>query len=84
MNTYRPAPASHYWLTALKVLILILGLYLSALVLGKVFSWLFLIIYSIIKVVVFIIVAFIVIHFFLKLLFQFNLFRFVFGSRFQR
>ena len=84
MNTFRPVPSSHYWLIALKILALILGLYLSAVILGRVFSWLLLIVFSLVKVAVFVVVAFMVLHFFLKVLFKFDLYRFVFGFRYHR
>jgi hypothetical protein len=83
-NTYRPAQSSSYWMVALKLLILILGLYLSALILGKVFTWVFAVAFFLIRFTVFIGVSFIVLHFFLKLLFQIDLFKIVFGKRFVR
>jgi hypothetical protein len=66
---------------ALKLLILILGLYLCALVLGTVFSWIFAIAFFLIRIVVFIVVSFIVLHFFLKLLFRINLFQLLFRNK---
>lgn len=82
MNTYRPTQSSNYWMVALKLLILILGLYISALVLGKVFTWVFAIAFFLIRFIVLLAVSFIVLHFFLKLLFRIDLFQFVMGKRF--
>ena len=73
MNTYRPSQSSNYWMIALKFLILILGLYLSALVLSKVFSLVFAVTFLLIRIIVFIAVSFVVVHFFLKLLFKIDL-----------
>lgn len=84
MNTYRPAPPSNYWLVALKILALILGLYFSALILGKVFALVFSVIFYIFKFVVILGAAFVVLHFFLKVLFRIDLFRLLLGSRFDR
>lgn len=84
MNTYRPAQSSNYWMIALKLLMLILCLYLSALILSKVFAWVFAIAFFVIRFIVFVGVSFIVLHFFLKLLFKINLFEFVFGKRFTQ
>ncbi|MDR3602721.1 MAG: hypothetical protein P4L49_19960 [Desulfosporosinus sp.] len=84
MNTYRPTQSSNYWLVALKLLILILGLCLSALILGKVFTWVFAVAFFLIRFIVVIVVSFIVIHFFLKLLFNIDLLKFVLGERFVR
>ena len=77
MNTYRPSQSSNYWMVALKLLILILGLYISAVVLGKVFTWVFAIAFFLIRYIVLIGVSLVVLHFFLKLLFKLDLFRFV-------
>lgn len=82
MNTYRPTQSSNYWMVALKLLILILGLYFSALILGKVFTWVFAIAFFLIRFIVFVGVSFVVIHFFLKLLFKIDLFKLVLGRRF--
>ena len=81
LNTYRPTQSSNYWMVALKLLILILGLYFSAMVLGKVFAWLFAIAFFLIRFIVFVAVSFIVLHLFLKFLFKFDLFQFVKGKR---
>ena len=80
LNTYRPTQ-SNFWMTALKLFMLVLGLYLSALVLGKVFTWVFAIAFFLIRFIVFVAVSFIVLHFFLKLLFKIDLIEFVFGKR---
>jgi len=77
MNTYRPTQSSNYWMVALKLLILTLGLYISALVLGKVFTWVFAITFFLIRLIVLVAVSFIVLHFFLKVLFKLDLFQFV-------
>ena len=79
MNTYRPTQSSNYWMIALKLLILILGLYFSALILGKVFTWVFAVAFFLIRFFVFVGVSFIVLHFFLKLLFKIDLFKMVLG-----
>lgn len=84
MNSYRPAPSSNIWINAFKVVILILALYLSAIVLSQVFEWVFAIAFFLIKIAVFIVVGFFLLHIFLKLLFRFDLWNFVFGSRFTR
>ncbi len=83
MNTYRPTRTSGTWMVALKLLILILGLYLSALVLGKVFVWVFAITFFLIRFIVLLTVSFVVLHLILKLLFRFDLFQFVIGKRFK-
>ena len=82
LNTYRPNQSSNFWMVALKLLILILGLYLSALILGKVFTWVFAIAFFLIRFIVFVGVSFIVLHLFLKLLFKIDLFQLVMGKRF--
>lgn len=84
MNTYRPSQSSNYWMVALKLLILILGLYFSAMILGKVFTWVFAVAFFLIRFIVFVGVSFIVLHFFLKLLFKIDLFKYVLGERFTR
>jgi len=80
MNSYRPAQSSNYWMVTLKLLILILGLYISALVLGKVFTWVFIITFFLIRLIVLIAVSFIVLHLFLKLLFKLDLVHFLMGK----
>ncbi|MDQ7093973.1 hypothetical protein REC12_10265 [Desulfosporosinus sp. PR] len=82
MNTYRPSQSSNYWTVAIKLLILILGLLLSAVILGKVFTWLFAIAFFLIRVIVIIAASFIVLHLFLKLLFRVDLVQAIFGQRF--
>ena len=77
MNAYRPTQRSNYLMVALKLLLLIVGLYISALVLGKVFTWVFAITFFLIRFVVLFAVSVIVLHFFLKLLFKFDLLHFV-------
>ena len=77
MNSYRPTQSSNYWMVALKLLVLILGLYLSFLILGKVFTWVFVVAFFLIRFIVLISVSFIVLHLFLKLLFRLDLFRLV-------
>ncbi|WP_206812433.1 hypothetical protein [Paradesulfitobacterium ferrireducens] len=84
MNAYRPSSSSNYWLVAVKFILLLLGLYLSALILGRIFTWLFFVLFAVIKAVAFVVMAFLVLHFFLKILFKFDLYRFVVGSRFHR
>jgi len=58
---------------ALKFIILILGLYLTALVLIKVFSLVFAVTFFLIRILVFVAVSFVVLHLFLKLLFRVDL-----------
>ena len=77
MNSYRPTQSSDYWMVALKLLILIVGLYLSFVILGEVFSWIFVVTFFLIRFIVLMAVSFIVLHFFLKLLFNLDLFRLV-------
>jgi fatty acid desaturase len=77
MNTSRSNQFSYYWIIALKLLILALGLYISFLVLGKIFTWVFAVAFFLIRIVVLLIVSFIVLHFLLKLLFEFDLYKFV-------
>ncbi|ODA40544.1 hypothetical protein [Desulfosporosinus sp. BG] len=84
MNTYRPTQSSNYWMVALKLLILILGLYFSALILGKVFTWVFAVAFFLIRFIVFVGVSFVVVHFFLKLLFKIDLFKLVLGGRYKK
>jgi hypothetical protein len=83
LNTYRPAPSSN-WLTVLKVILLIIALYLSALILGRLFTWIFAIAFALIKVIVFFVVSILVLHFFVKLLFGYDLLKLILGSRFRR
>jgi len=71
-------------MVALKLLILILALYFTALILGKVFAWVFAVAFFLIRIVVFVVVSFLVLHFFLKLLFRIDLFKFFLGGRFTR
>ncbi|AFM42013.1 hypothetical protein Desaci_3106 [Desulfosporosinus acidiphilus SJ4] len=84
MNTYRPSQSSNVWMIAIKLLVLILGLYISAVVLGKVFTWLFAIAFFLIRFVVIIAASFLVLHVLLKLLFKIDLIKVVFGSRFTQ
>ncbi len=83
MNTYRPAPSSN-WLTVLKIILLILALYLSAIILGRVFTWIFAIAFILIKFAVIFATSVLVLHFFIKLLFGYDLLGLIFGSRFRR
>lgn len=84
MTTYRPTQSSNYWIFALKFIILILGLYISAVVLSKVFTFVFAIAFFLIRIIVFFAVTLIVLHFFLKLLFKLDLIESIFGKRFFR
>ncbi|HVJ50347.1 hypothetical protein [Desulfitobacterium sp.] len=84
MNSYRPTPSSSLWVTACKIVILLVALYFSSIVLGHVFSWVLTIAFVLIRVAVFIVVGFFLLHFFLKLLFRFDLWNFVLSSRFRR
>jgi hypothetical protein len=83
LNTYRPARSSS-WLIALKVILLILALYLSAIILGRVFTWIFAVAFALIKVAVIFVTSILVLHFFLKLLFRFDLLKLILGGRFSR
>ena len=65
MNTYRPAPSSN-WLTVFKIILLILALYLSAIILGRVFTWIFAIAFVLIKIAVIFTTSVLVLHFFIK------------------
>lgn len=84
MNSYRPDRASNSWIFFLKIIILILGLYVTTIVLSKVFTWVLGIVFAIVKVLIFLVTAILVLHFFLKLLFGFDLLRFIFAGRFRR
>lgn len=77
MNSYRPYRSSNYWMIALKLLTLILGVYICFLVLGIVFAWVFAITFFLIRFIVISAVSLIVLHLFLKLLFGIDLFKFV-------
>ncbi|WP_088227911.1 hypothetical protein [Desulfosporosinus sp. FKB] len=81
MNTYRPSQSSNIWMTAIKLVILILGLYVSAVVLGKVFTWLFAITFFLIRFIVIVAASFLVLHLLLKLLFKVDLIEQVFGRK---
>jgi len=84
MHAYHPTQPSNFWMVALKLLILILGLYLSFIILGKVFAWVFVITFFLIRFLVISAVSFIVLHFFLKLLFNLDLLRWVNTRLFSR
>ncbi|KLU67903.1 hypothetical protein DEAC_c03100 [Desulfosporosinus acididurans] len=81
MNTYHPSQSSNIWMIAIKLLILILGLYVSAVVLGKVFTWLFAITFFLIHLIVIVAASFLVLHLLLKLLFKVDLIKQVFGRQ---
>jgi len=81
VQAYRPAPPSSYWVLALKLLILVLGIYLSVMVLGRVFAWLLGFVFVIAKFLIFVALAFGTLHVLLLLLFRLNLFHLVFGNR---
>lgn len=83
MNAYRPAPSSN-WLIVLKIILLIIALYFSATILSHVFGWFFSIAFVIIRVAVYFVTSILVLHLFLKLLFGYNLLKFIFGTRFSR
>jgi len=84
MNSYRPNRASNNWILALKIVILILGIYITVSVFSTVFSWILVAVFAVVKVVVFLATALLVLHFFLKLLFGFDLLRYILGNRFRR
>lgn len=79
MNAYRPTPSSH-WVTVLKILLLILALYLSAVILSHIFSWFFSVAFVIIRIAVYFVTSILVLHFFLKLIFGYDLLGFIFSS----
>ncbi|AGA69529.1 hypothetical protein Desdi_2086 [Desulfitobacterium dichloroeliminans LMG P-21439] len=83
MNAYRPAPYSN-WITVLKIILLIIALYFSAIILSQVFTWFFSIAFVVIRIAVYFVTSILVLHFFLKLLFGYDLLRFILGSRFSR
>lgn len=83
MNAYRPAPSSN-WITVLKIVLLIIALYFSAIILSHVFTWFFSIAFVVIRVAVYFVTSILVLHFFLKLLFGYDLLRFILGNRFNR
>lgn len=84
MNSYRSTQPSNYWFIALKILILLVAVYFSVLILGKVFTWVLAIVFAIVKVAVFVGMTLFVIHFLLKLLFGFDLFRHLVGRSLWR
>ncbi|MDI6811915.1 MAG: hypothetical protein QMC95_01690 [Desulfitobacteriaceae bacterium] len=84
MNTYRPTQPSRHWVTLLKVLVLLFVLYFAVAVLGKVFSWVLAIVFVVVRGAVFVALIFFVTHFLLKLLFGFDLYRWVVNGRFRR
>lgn len=84
MNTYRPTQPSKLWVTVIKVLVLLLVLYLSVAVLGKVFAWVLAVVFAVVRVAVFIGLIFLVTHFLLKLLFGFDLYRWVVNGLLRR
>ncbi|MEL1135286.1 hypothetical protein AAC978_08870 [Desulfitobacterium sp. THU1] len=83
MNAYRPAPYSN-WIIVLKIILLIIALYFSAIILSQVFAWFFSIAFVVIRIAVYFVTSILVLHFFLKLLFGYDLLRFILGSRFSR
>jgi len=84
MNSYRPDRASNSWMFVLKIIVLILGIYISIVVLSKIFTWVLAVVFAIVKVLLFLLTAIVVLHFFLKVLFGFDLFRYILGNRFRR
>jgi len=83
MNTYRPASSPNIWITVLKVLILILALYLSVLILGKVFAVVLTVLFAIFKAGLYVVALFAILHFLLKVLFQYDLYATVIGRWFR-
>ncbi len=77
MNVYRPAPSDN-WKLALKIIAFIFALYLSALIISKIFSWFFVALFFVIKYVIILGVTFLIIHLLLKLIFNIDLIRMIF------
>jgi len=84
MNSYRPDRASNSWIFVLKIIVLIIGIYITILVLSKIFTWVLAVVFAIVKVLLFLLTAIVVLHFFLKVLFGFDLLRYILGNRFRR
>jgi len=83
MSAYRPTPSTN-WLLVFKILLLILALYLSALILAPIFSWFFSIAFAVLRIAVYFVTTILVLHIFLKLLFGYDLLKFIIGNRFGR
>ena len=83
MNAYRPTP-SFNWIILLKIILLVIALYLTAMLLSPLFAWFFSIAFVIIRIAVYFVTSILVLHLFLKLLFGYDLLRFILGSRFYR
>ncbi|NMA69014.1 MAG: hypothetical protein GX958_06305 [Desulfitobacterium sp.] len=79
MNAYRPTPTSH-WVTILKILLLIIALYFTAVILSHVFAWFFSVAFVIIRIAVYFVTSILVLHFFIKLIFGYDLLGFIFSS----
>jgi len=67
---------TNLWWIAAKVVLFILALYLSYIILRPLLNVLIGISFWLIKIVIFFIVAFLVIHFFLKVIFNLDLFKY--------
>ena len=67
---------TNLWWIAAKVVLFILALYLSYIILRPLLNVLIGISFWLIKMVIFFIVAFLVIHFFLKVIFNLDLFKY--------
>lgn len=67
---------TNLWWIAAKVVLFILALYLSYIILRSLLNVLIGISFWLIKIVIFFIVAFLVIHFFLKVIFNLDLFKY--------
>lgn len=83
MNAYRPAPSSN-WVIVLKIVLLILALYLTAVILSPLFSWFFSIAFVIIRIAVYFVTSILILHIFLKILFGYDLLKYILGSRNSR
>jgi hypothetical protein len=77
-------PSSSIWTTLFKVLIFIIALYVAFIILRPLLALLLGISFWLIKLIVFIAAAFFVIHFALKIIFQIDLIRMIFGGNWRR
>lgn len=77
MQTYRPTPASNVFLLALKIIILIVGLFVAVMFIGKFLNWILGVVFILARVLSFVVIALLALYALLKLLFNFDLWRFV-------
>lgn len=83
MSTKRQA-SNKIWSTLVRILIFIIALYLAYIILKPLLSLFLGVGFWLIKILVFIAAAFIVVHLFLKLIFQVDLMRTIFGRSWRR